>query len=121
MNLYFVPTGVRQKIGGLLARWLLGRSHPQAKAALMAYGYKPKGVRPGEAMTRAMTDLVFRWPARQYAAAPQGTTWLYDFAWPSTSCAGDMGAAHGTELPFVFQTPPTARRPRGLAGRGPPP
>src|SRR3546814_12007076 len=54
MNLYFVPTGVRQKIGGLLARWLLGRSHPQAKAALMAYGYKQKGVRPGEAMTRAM-------------------------------------------------------------------
>src|SRR3546814_11951964 len=32
MNLYFVPTGVRQKIGGLLARWLLGRSHPQRSA-----------------------------------------------------------------------------------------
>src|SRR3546814_7820992 len=62
MNLYFVPTGVRQKIGGLLARWLLGRSHPQAQAALMAYGYKQKGVRPGEAMTRAMTDHGFRWP-----------------------------------------------------------
>src|SRR3546814_3897523 len=82
MNLYFVPTGVRQKIGGLLARWLLGRSHPQDKAALMAYGYKQKGVRPGEAMTRAMTDLVFRWPARQYAAAHQGKTWLYEFDRP---------------------------------------
>src|SRR3546814_3567707 len=43
MNLYFVPTGVRKKNGGLLAPWLLGRSHPPAQAALMAYGYNTKG------------------------------------------------------------------------------
>lgn len=120
MNLYFVPTGVRQKIGGLLARWLLGRSHPQAKAALMAYGYKQKGVRPGEAMTRAMTDLVFRWPARQYAAAHQGKTWLYEFDWRSPACGGELGACHGIEMPFVFKTLPTVTGPRGLAGMDPP-
>lgn len=120
MNLYFVPTGVRQKIGGLFARWLLGRSHPQAKAALTAYGYKQKGVRPGEAMTRAMTDLVFRWPARQYAAAHQGKTWLYEFDWRSPACDGELGACHGIEMPFVFKTLPTVTGPRGLAGMDPP-
>lgn len=120
MNLYFVPTGVRQKIGGLFARWLLGRSHPQAKAALLAYGYKQKGVRPGEAMTRAMTDLVFRWPARQYAAAHQGKTWMYEFDWRSPACDGALGACHGIELPFVFKTLPTVTGPRGLAGMDPP-
>ena len=120
MNLYFVPTGVRKKIGGLLARWLLGRSHPQAKAALMAYGYKQKGVRPGEAMTRAMTDLVFRWPARQYAGAHQGKTWMYEFDWRSPACDGELGACHGIEMPFVFKTLPGVAGPRGLAGMDPP-
>lgn len=120
MNLYFVPTGVRQKIGGLLARWLLGRSHPHAKAVLKAYGYGRTGVRPGVAMTDAMNDLVFRWPARQYAAAHQGRTWLYEFDWRSPACEGELGACHGIELPFVFKTLPTVTGPQGLAGMDPP-
>jgi para-nitrobenzyl esterase len=120
MNLYFVPTGVRKKIGGLLARWLLGRSHPQAKAVLKAYGHKQKGVRPGEALTDAMNDLVFRWPARQYAAAHQGKTWMYEFDWRSPACDGELGACHGIEMPFVFKTLPSVTGPRGLAGFDPP-
>jgi para-nitrobenzyl esterase len=120
MNLYFVPTGVRKKIGGLFARWLLGRSHPQAKAVLTAYGYKRKGVRPGDALTRAMDDLVFRWPARQYAAAHQGKTWMYEFDWRSTACDGELGACHGIEMPFVFKTLSSVTGPRGLAGMEPP-
>lgn len=120
MNLYFVPTGVRKKIGGLFARWLLGRSHPQAKAVLTAYGYKQKGVRPGEALTAAMTDLVFRWPARQYAAAHQGKTWMYEFDWRSPACDGELGACHGIEMPFVFKTLPSCTGPQGLAGMAPP-
>lgn len=120
MNLYFVPTGVRKKVGGLLARWLLGRSHPQAKAVLQAYGYKRKGVRPGTAMTDAMNDLVFRWPARQYAAAHRGKTWMYEFDWRSPACDGELGACHGIEMPFVFKTLPTVTGARGLAGMDPP-
>lgn len=120
MNLYFVPTGVRKKIGGLFARWLLGRSHPESKAVLKAYGYKQKGVRPGEAMTDAMNDLVFRWPARQYAAAHQGKTWMYEFDWQSPACDGELGACHGIEMPFVFKTLPGVTGPQGLAGIDPP-
>ena len=74
MNLYFVPTKVRAKIPGFLAKWLVGKSHPQAKQALKTYGLGAKGKKAGIAMTEALTDLVFRWPARQFAAAHQGKT-----------------------------------------------
>jgi para-nitrobenzyl esterase len=120
MNLYFVATGLRNKIPGLLAWWLLSRSQPRARAALKAYGMGQKGVRPGEAMTRAMDDLDFRWPARQFAAAHQGRTWLYEMDWRSPACGGELGACHGVELPFVFHTLGTATGPRGLIGENPP-
>jgi para-nitrobenzyl esterase len=116
MKLYFVPTGVRDTIPGLLAWWLLSRSQPRARAALKAYGLGQKGVKPGAAMTRAMSDLVFRWPARQYALAHQGKTWMYEFDWRSPACNGELGACHGIELPFVFKTLEVATGPQGLAG-----
>jgi para-nitrobenzyl esterase len=119
MNLYFVPTGVRRRIPGLLARWMLGRSNPYARQALKTYGLG-SGKRPGAAMTDAMNDLVFRWPARQFAAAHQGRTHMYEFDWRSPACDGELGACHGIELPFVFNTLPTVTGPQGLAGENPP-
>jgi para-nitrobenzyl esterase len=120
MNLYFVPTGVRGKVPGVLAWWLLSRSQPRARAALKAYGMGTKGVRPGEAMTRAMSDLVFRWPARQFATAHSGKTWVYEMEWHSAACGGELGACHGIELPFVFKTLACATGERGLLGTDPP-
>lgn len=120
MNLYFVPTKVRDKIPSLLAWWLLSRSQPRARAALKAYGLGRKGTKPGAAMTRAMTDLVFRWPARQYAAAHQGRTWMYELDWRSPASGGELGACHGMEMPFVFRTLGVATGPEGLVGENPP-
>ncbi|MBS0475153.1 MAG: carboxylesterase family protein [Proteobacteria bacterium] len=116
MNLYFVPTGVRERIPGLVAWWLLARSQPRARVALKAYGLGQAGVKPGHAMTRAMTDLVFRWPARQYASAHQGRTWMYELDWGSPAFDGQLGACHGLELPFVFKTTAIATGPEGLLG-----
>ncbi|CCA90772.1 carboxylesterase/lipase family protein [Novosphingobium sp. PP1Y] len=120
MNLYFVPTGIRRKIGRILSRWVLGRSQPNPGAVLRDYGMGKRGVRPGDAFTRAMHDLVFRWPARQYAAAHQGRTWFYEFDWRSPAFEGELGACHAIELPFVFDTLPVATGPQGLAGEAPP-
>lgn len=36
---------------------------------LKACGINDKSKRPGDAFTEALTDLVFRWPARKFAAA----------------------------------------------------
>jgi para-nitrobenzyl esterase len=120
MRLYFVPTGVKKKIFGWLARWVIGKYNPHARAALKAYGLGTKGVTAGDAFIAALTDMVFRWPARQYAAAHQGRTHMYEFDWRSPACDGELGACHGIELPFVFDTLATATGPRGLAGEAPP-
>ena len=120
MNLYFVPTRVRAKIPGFLTKWLVGKSHPEAKQALKAYGLGDEGRKPGFVMTEALTDLVFRWPARQYATAHQGKTHVYEFDWHSPACDGELGAAHGVEVPFVFKTLESVSGPQGLVGENPP-
>lgn len=120
MNLYWVPTKVRRWIPHFLAKWLLGRSHPRPREAMEAYGFGQKGKKPGHAMTEAMTDLVFRWPARLFAARHQGRTHVYEFDWRSPACGGQLGAAHAMEMPFVFKTLRTATGPQGLCGENPP-
>ena len=120
MNLYFVPTGVKKKIPGFLARWLLGRSHPESKAALKAYGLGVKGKKAGVAFTEAMHDLVFRWPARRYAEEHRGITHVYEFEWRSPALNNELGACHGLEMPFVFKTLDKATGEKGFAGTNPP-
>ena len=120
MNLYWVPTGVKRKLFGLLARYILSRSMPHAGRALKAYGLGRKGVKAGDAFAEATHDLVFRWPARRYAALHQGKTHLYEFEWRSPMFGGALGACHALELPFVFDTLSTATGPEGLAGEAPP-
>ena len=118
MNLYFVPTKVRAKAPGWLLRWLLSRSHPRAKEALRAYGWG-KERKAGDVFTEALTDLVFRWPARRFAEEHQGKTHVYEFDWQSPACGGELGASHGMELPFVFKTLTIATGPKGFAGENP--
>jgi len=120
MNLYFVPTGVRRKIGGLLARFMLSKVQPRAGAVLRDYGLGRAGVKAGDALTEAMTDLMFRWPARRFAEEHQGRTYVYEFGWWSDACDGKLGACHGLELPFVFDTLDCATGLEGLCGPHPP-
>ncbi|WP_395647885.1 carboxylesterase/lipase family protein [Terricaulis sp.] len=120
MNLYFVPSGVRRKIGKFLANFAVGQAEPKAREILKAYGINDKVKRPGDAFTEALTDLVFRLPARKFAAAHKGKTWVYDFSWRSTAYDGALGACHAIELPFVFDTLSTVSGRSGLAGENPP-
>jgi len=119
MNLYLVPTGVRAKVGKFLSWFVLRRSIPRAWAILKAYGMGA-GKPPGQALTDAMNDLVFRWPARRFAEEHRGRTHFYEFDWRSPMFGGELGAAHGMELPFVFDTLATATGNQGLCGINPP-
>ncbi len=119
MNLYLVPTGVRAKLGKLLAWLVLRRSVPKAWAILNAYGMG-SGKTGGYALTDAMNDLVFRWPARRFAEEHQGRTHFYEFDWRSPQFGGELGAAHGMELPFVFDSLAVASGEQGLCGPNPP-
>jgi para-nitrobenzyl esterase len=120
MNLYFVPTKIRRYMFRPLAGWLVGKAEPRAKEVLRAYGLGQQGRRTGDVFTEALHDLVFRLPARRFAAAFQGRAHMYEFEWRSTACNGELGACHGIELPFVFDTLGTTTGPRGLAGMSPP-
>ncbi|MBO9712014.1 carboxylesterase family protein [Sphingomonas sp.] len=119
MNLYLVPTGLRAKVGRLLAWIALRKSQPRAWQVLKAYGMGI-GRHPGEALGVAMTDLVFRWPARRFAEEHRGRTFVYEFDWRSPRYDGQLGASHGMELPFVFDTLATVTGPEGLVGEAPP-
>ena len=120
MNLYFVPTGVREKLNGLMAWFLISRVHPKARRVLQDYGLGQKGKKAGYAFTEALHDLVFRWPSRRFAEAHQGQTHVYEFGWRSPACNGELGSCHALELPFVFKTLPVAMGPEGFLGPSPP-
>lgn len=119
MNLYLVPTGVRDKVGRLLATYVLHKSHPNARKTLKAYGIG-QGKPAGQALTDAMNDLVFRWPARRFAEEHRGRTHMYELDWRSPAFGGELGACHGLELGFVFDTLATVTGEDGLAGPNPP-
>lgn len=120
MNLYFVPPGIRRKIGRLLSYIAMRQSEPLAWRVLRAYGQAYSDGRPGDVFTEAMTDLVFCLPARRYARQHQGRTHFYEFGWGSGAYDGALGACHAIELPFVFNTLATVAGPNGLAGEDPP-
>nr|AIW81366.1 carboxylesterase, type B [uncultured bacterium TB305_p]AIW81378.1 carboxylesterase type B [uncultured bacterium TB306_p] len=120
MNLYLVPTGVRDKVGKWLSIYVMHRSQPNARKVLKAYGLGVNGNKPGHVLNDALNDLVFRWPARRFAEEYPGRAHMYELEWGSPAFDGQLGASHGMELPFVFDTLDLASGEEGLAGVNPP-
>jgi carboxylesterase 2/para-nitrobenzyl esterase len=83
-----------------------------------AYGLPPDGLdayraaRPGavagELFSAIQTDWYWRIPAVRFADAhartARASTYMYEFAWRSPQMGGRLGAAHATEMAFVFDT-----------------
>ncbi|WP_159663400.1 carboxylesterase/lipase family protein [Streptomyces mexicanus] len=112
--------------GGLLER--VDRLGPVALAGAMARcpcghevvrGYRSLRPRAGaaEIVGQLVTDHLLRRPLHRLADARPGTSYVYEFAWPSL--LPGRGACHALELGFVFDTGdvPESRR---LAGEGAP-
>ncbi|MBN9735367.1 MULTISPECIES: carboxylesterase family protein [unclassified Pseudonocardia] len=112
MNLYLVPTGALDALTEDQARTVVAAVAPGA--TLSGDGS------PGERYSRLMTELVFAGPTRRLLDAHTGRRFGYLFGYRSTACGGRLGAAHATELPFVFGTLDRASGPSGLAGDAPP-
>ncbi|WP_181774342.1 carboxylesterase/lipase family protein [Amycolatopsis pittospori] len=112
MMLYFAPTGMLDALTAEQAVAMLSASHPDAANVLERYGLH--GDRPaGAVLVEALTDLVFRDSARALAENHRGRTFRYEFEWRSPA----LGACHGLELPFVFDSLSTAT---SLVGDNPP-
>jgi para-nitrobenzyl esterase len=120
MNIYLVPTGVVQSLTRESALAALRTVDPYAEAVFEEYRAQQPDASPGKIYARVLTDLVFRLPARQFAAAHQGPTYCYEFAWRSPALNGELGACHALELPFVFDTLACCTGANGIAGTCPP-
>ncbi|OLT01351.1 carboxylesterase [Pseudonocardia sp. CNS-004] len=85
-----------------------------ADAAVAAYRTAHPGGGNGELLAALQTDGFWRVPALRladaHAGAPAGT-YMCEFAWPSPAFGGLLGACHGLEIPFVFDTLDPSFRP----------
>ncbi|MEU9559662.1 carboxylesterase/lipase family protein [Streptomyces fumanus] len=118
-RLWLVPGGLLQRVDRLGAVALAG-----ARARCRCGHDVPRGYRAlhpdagtAEIVGQMITDHLLRVPLHRLADARPGTSYVYEFAWPSN--LPDLGACHALELGFVFDSGdlPDARR---LAGEGAP-
>ncbi|MFJ8294317.1 carboxylesterase/lipase family protein [Streptomyces sp. NPDC094447] len=105
-RLWFVPSGVTDRVGPLVQRLLLRKAKVPSRTARVYRAGRP-GEKPGEILGALATDKLLRVPlnaladARLRAGADAGT-YLYEFGWRSPVL--DLGACHALELGFVFDT-----------------
>lgn len=116
-RLWFVPTGLMQKVGWLhiVVAMLKFRISPQT---VSRYRRNRPDCSVGELFGALATDLLLRIPVNRVADArlarpDAATTHVYEFAWRSP--IADLGACHALELGFVFDTLGSADA-QGMAG-----
>jgi carboxylesterase type B len=117
----------------LLSDGAIDRITDDAVAAIAAaYGLSAEGISAyraahpaasaGDLFSAIQTDWYWRIPAIHladaHATSTRASTHMYEFAWRSPQSGGRLGAAHGVEVPFVFDTLGLGTEP--LLGRDPP-
>ena len=112
---FLVPTGVADRVEAQAARRDRSRATGCPTAHSTATGPHTPDASPGELLAEVMTDWFFRIPALRLAESHPARSYVYEFGWESPAYDGRLGACHGLELPFVFDT---AGRPRRAGVRG---
>ncbi|MFJ5838224.1 carboxylesterase/lipase family protein [Streptomyces shenzhenensis] len=118
-RLWLVPGGLMDHVdrlgpvalAGAMARCHCGHEVPRGYRALHP------GASTAEIVGQLVTDHLLRRPLHRLADARPGSSYVYEFAWPS-SLPG-LGACHALELGFVFDTGDVPES-RKLAGEGGP-
>jgi para-nitrobenzyl esterase len=125
-NLYLAGTPGFDEMTDAQASALAATQHPDPERLLGAYRAARPHASAGAHAAQVLTDAIFHLPTLRVAerhADSGAPTWVYEFAWRSSGLGGRLGACHGVELPFVFDTldAPGLRAPAGLLGPGPAP
>lgn len=118
-RLWLVPGGLMERVdrlgpvalAGAMARCHCGHEVPRGYRALHP------GAGTAEIVGQMVTDRLLRLPLQQLAETRPGSSYVYEFAWPSLRPG--LGACHALELGFVFDTGETAESAK-LAGDGVP-
>ncbi len=125
-RLFFVAPGVIDLLDQATAE--LGASAYGVDGAAALELYAGAGQSPGDRLAAVVTDWFFRVPAIRVAetrSGPDGPpvgrapTWMYRCDYRSTAGGGTLGAAHATEIPFVFDVLDSPDAP-AILGESPP-
>jgi para-nitrobenzyl esterase len=106
---FLVPNGLIEHITqDVLTRAVVAYGLP-VEATLEMYRSVHPNARPGDLLAAIQTDWYIRIPAIRLASAhaqnaKSSSTYMYEFAWRSPQFNGLLGACHGGEIPFVFDT-----------------
>ncbi len=118
-RLWLVPGGLLERVDRLGAVALAGARARCRCGTEVVRGYR--ALRPGtgaaETVGQLVTDHLLRVPLHRVADARPGSSYVYEFAWPSGRPG--LGSCHALELGFVFDSgdAPDSRK---LAGDGAP-
>jgi para-nitrobenzyl esterase len=118
-RLWLVPGGLVERLDRLGAVALAGAMARCRCGPEVPRGYRALRPEAGTAETvgQMVTDHLLRLPLQRLAEARPGSSYVYEFAWPSLRPG--LGACHALELGFVFDNgnlPDSAK----LAGDGAP-
>ncbi len=106
-RLFLAPVGAMDAIDeATLLAATAGYGVP-AEPTIRQYRNHRPDARPSDLMAAVVTDWFWRIPAIRLAearSAAPAATFMYEFTWRSPSFNGELGACHGVELPFVFDT-----------------
>jgi len=121
-RLFMVPNGM---VAVITEAMLSGAAaaYGLSAEALASYRAALPNASAGDLLSAIMGDWYFRIPAMRLAdahakTATSSSTYVYEFAWRSPQFDGLLGACHGVEIPFVFDTLDSGSEP--LWGANPP-
>ena len=120
-RLFLAPGGAIEQItADVLAGTVAAYGLP-VDATLAVYRAASPNASPGELLAAIQGDWYVGIPAIRLVDAHANSTkptYMYEFAWRSPQFAGLLGACHGLEIPFVFDTLANGMEP--LIGSDPP-
>jgi carboxylesterase type B len=106
-NFFLVPNGAIESITPEVLAGAIAAYGLPVEAALATYRAAHYGAGAGELLSAVQGDWYFRIPAVRLAeahATSPAATYMYEFAWRSPQFRGRLGACHGAEIAFVFDT-----------------
>jgi para-nitrobenzyl esterase len=121
MRIGLVPSGAIDQITDEALAGAVAAYGLPVEATLATYRAAHRGASAGDLFEAIWTDWYWRIPALRLAdahAKNSPATYMYEFAWRSPQFNGHLGACHGLEVAFVFDTLGNGTEP--LWGNDPP-
>jgi carboxylesterase type B len=106
-RLMLVPSGVIEHVTNEALVAVVAAYGLPVEAALATYRAAYPNAHPGDLLETIQGDWYWRIPTIRVAEAHaknSSATYMYEFAWRSPQFNGLLGACHGLEIPFVFDT-----------------